>query len=188
MDGYYDPIVTHVLKRPLCICGYYGSRSIEVASFVAGYSGIPFADLERNIEHRLGCNLYDASSPECIEKEEYACLRSIIKSRPYSVVALRPQTLSSARVAKLIHKKADLIYIKGDIFLIFGRVLDLLERVERTRYLNFDGYDPRNIRSLNVLMMKHAQEYSKAKWIIDIERIHPREVAQEILQKLPAIY
>ena len=186
MDGYYDPYPCHFLSEPLVLCGFYGNRIPEIGAWLSSYTGIPFADVERRIEHHLGrsLSLLGPNDQKMVERAELTCLRSILTTQPYPIVALRPQSLLQNKVASLIRKKSTSIHLHSDIFVVFGRVLDLLERRERTRYLDFGGADPRNIRSLNIIKEQYTKSYGRANYHLPVDNRHPKTVAQSILQDI----
>lgn len=184
MDGYYDPIVSHFLEKPLCLCGFWGARIPEIAVHVSSYTGIPLADLERKIEHSLGESLSFVAK-KGREKElvstEYRCLEHLLDSRPYPVVALRPETLMNPKAARLIQNKMRLIYISCDMFQLFPKVLELISRPERSRLLNFQDANPEDMASLDELFRRLETNYVRADTTLKGDQKSTRQVAHEIL-------
>ena len=187
MDGYYDPIVTHFLDKPICICGFWGSRLPKIAIHLSSYTGIPFADLERKVEHDLGISLPALKKQnrmrELMESEQ-RCLNQIMKTRPFPVVALRPETLMSPQAATFIKENMRLIYIASDIVDLQQRILILVERPIRTRLLDIEETNVHDISSVTQTFQRFEQSYLRADTLIKVKKQNPRQVAKEIIQLL----
>ena len=189
MDGYYDPIVSHFLDKPVCLCGFWGARVPEIAVLASSYTGIPFADLERKIEHRLGaslCSLYAKGHLGSLDEVEHECLRHLLSSRPYPIVSLRPETLMQPRNARLVANKMRLIYIKKDIFSLFATISKIRARKEKNRLMNLQFADPEDLHSVNRLLKSVEGQYTRADQTIYVEKDEPRAIAKDVIALLDA--
>lgn len=184
MDGYYDPIVTQVLEKPIALCGVWGSCIPEVAAHISSYTGIPFVDLERHMEHLLGASLSVLrGKPEKIFELEYRALQKVLSVRPYPIIALRPETMWNEESSQLL-TKSKTVYIQIDFIAAQERVLDWCKKKNYTRFLNLQGIDPSSTLDFQDLVARSEKKYEQVDIVMQAKRHHPRHIAQDILQML----
>ena len=183
MDGYYDPIVTHVLSKPLAICGVWGANIPDVGAYISSYTGISFIDLERKIEHHLGRSLYHyARKEQKIIDVERACLEQLIRQPPYSVVALRPETLFDPHCAQVVQESMDLVFIDVQPAELQKGLEKLLQAPENNRFFQLDDLDWEDQQEIVEYFSSYRQAFQHADYIIVPQQTHPRHAAHEVIK------
>lgn len=188
MDPYYEPHGGIVLSRPIALIGFWGSRIPEIAVAVSQMSGIPFLDIERNIEHSIGMSLYKygiQQGQEGIVKMETKVLSKALSSAALPpIIALRPESFSNEANRNYILKQCDTIYVQKNIFLLFSQILSVLDRKERHRNVFIPVSDARDITQVASCLREYEQGYMEAHRVLSVERSHPLKIANQLLQEL----
>ena len=184
MDGYYDPIVVQVLDKPIALCGIWGACIPEVAAHMSSYTGIPFIDLERQMEHNLGASLSSLrGSLAEIQELEYQSLKKMISIRPYPIIALRPETMWDARCSGVLQESRT-VYIQIDFLHAQEKVIEWCSNRNYTRYLHLQGINPTNTQAFQLLVAQTEKKYEQVDMVMQAKRPHPRHIAQDILPLL----
>ena len=182
MDGYYDPIVTHVLSKPLAICGVWGANIPDVGAYISSYTGISFVDLERKIEHHLGRSLYHyASNEQKIVAVERACLEQLQRQRPYSIIALRPETLFDVQCAKLVQESMTLVFVDVQADHLQKGLEKLFDAPKNNRFFLLDDLDWQDPQEIAEYFLSYRKTFQKANHIIVPQKNHPRYAAHEVI-------
>ena len=184
MDGYYDPVVLQVLDKPIALCGVWGACVPEIAAHVSSYTGIPFVDLERHMEHTHGASLTCLrGDPEKILELERRSLKKILSVRPYPIIALRTETLWDEECSRLL-RKSTTAYIQIDFLIAQERILEWCKKRNYTRLLNLQGIDPMSTIDFQDLVARSEKRYEHVDIVMQAKRYHPRHIAQDILHML----
>ena len=183
MDGYYDPIVTHVLSKPLAICGVWGASIPDIGAYISSYTGISFIDLERKIEHHLGRSLYHyVRKEQKIIDVERACLEQLIHQPPYSVIALRPETLFDPRCANMVQDSMDLVFVDVQPEQLQQGLEKLMQAPKNNRFFQLDDLDWHDQQEIVEYFSAYRQTFQKANHIIVPQKHHPRYAAHEVIK------
>jgi shikimate kinase len=185
MDGYYDPMLTPVPGRPVAICGFIGSGVEETAFSVCRLSGLTLVDIERRMEHELGRSLrhhVEVYGDKGLGDLEHRLIHKGLRESPPPIIALRPYCMMDGRNLRMLERHSTLFYIERSIFLLFARILDLLEQNPQTRFLDFRGCNPKDITSISRLLMEQEPGYRLSEHRLKAMDRHPRDLAREILE------
>ncbi|MAA78458.1 MAG: hypothetical protein CL916_04300 [Deltaproteobacteria bacterium] len=184
MDGYYDPVVLQVLDKPVAILGVWGSCIPDVAAHISSYTGIPFVDIERHMEHSYGASLsFLRGNPEKILELERQSLKQVLSVRPYPIIALRPETMWDERCSQLL-RTSTTAYIQVDFLIAQERILEWCKKKNYTRLLNLQGIDPRSTLDFQDLVARSEKKYEDVDIVVQAKRHHPRHIAQDTVQIL----
>jgi len=184
MDGYYDPVVSQVLQRPIAICGVWGSCIPDVCAHIASYTGVPFVDLERYMEHVLGASLSSLCEDQNKLLElERKCIQDVCSVQPYPMIALRPETMWDEECTMLLGQ-CKTIYIQIDFLIAQKKVLDWCESRKYTRNLNLRGVNPADTVGFQNMVAFCEEKYHCADIVVQAKRHHPRHIAQDLLERL----
>ena len=185
MDGYYDPVVTHVLSKPLAICGFWGARIPDVGAYISSYTGISFIDLERKIEHHLGRSLRHYVSKEAkIVAVERACLENLRRQSPCVVIALRPETLFDETCARIVQESMDLVFIDILPNHLQQGIEELVHTQKDNRFFQLDDLDWTDMHQLTEYCLPYRACFLHAKDTLIPQKNHPRYIAQEVISTL----
>ena len=184
MDGYYDPVVLQVLDKPIALLGVWGACVPEIAAHISSYTGIPFVDLERHMEHVQGASLTRLrGKPEKISELECRSLKKILSVRPYPIIALRTETMWDEECAELLRTSMT-AYIQIDFLVAQERVLEWCKKKNYTRLLNLQGIDPTSTLDFQDLVACSEEKYEHVDIVVQAKRHHPRHIAQDLLHTL----
>jgi len=182
MDGYYDPIVTHVLSKPLALCGFWGASIPDIGAYISGYTGISFVDLERKIEHHLGRSLkhYNSNKTKIIAVERVS-LEQLSRQTPYSVIALRPETLFDPKCASIVQSVMNLVFVDVQPEQLQKRLETLMQTQKNNRFFELDDLDWRDLQEITAYFSSYRQAFQIANHTIVPEKNHPRYAAHEVI-------
>jgi shikimate kinase len=124
MDGYYDYHPQAELDRHLVFAGFLTDETRAVGHRLASLMGLPFADLDRKIEHHAGCSVGELVADEGesyyrhLEREQ---LRRALKDTPFGVVTLGDGALIDAGNRRAVTNHATLVALELDLPSCFFR-------------------------------------------------------------------
>ena len=105
MDDYYAPHPRLLLGEPLLLVGQVGAGTSLVARAIAARTGLPFVDVDRNVENSAGCSLPELVGRDgiaALATHSAAALERAFARRPCAVIAggsapLKPEAMRLAR-------------------------------------------------------------------------------------------
>lgn len=86
--GYYDHHATHNIEQPIVLMGPPWSGVVSSAAWIASITGIRFVDLDRLVEHRLGCSIPSLGSralENTFRDFQLDVLRQELPKTPYGI-------------------------------------------------------------------------------------------------------
>jgi chorismate synthase len=165
----------------LYLCGLSGSGKSTVGQLVAKSLGLPFFDLDVEIERATGQSVREIFSKEgeaAFRALEIATLRKLSAGQP-SVIALGGGTIMSAAARDLLRRSGDTVWLQVPVATLAARLTG-----DTTRPL-LAGKDP--VAALGELETKRATTlHLVADAIIDASG-HPEQVAQRVVGALGAL-
>ena len=163
--------------------GFWGAQIPETVVGIASVTGIPIIDVERRLEHHLGMRLQDYVDSFGLQKlmslEEQQLPKMIPKSGMPPIIALQPLTLMSKKNRSYLRKHTDMYYLEKSVFFLFANILEVLDRVEQTRFFHIPVENPRDISQISNLLKKYKSDCRKIQNIVEAN-MHPLKVAQKI--------
>lgn len=124
-DGYYDPSPLLLLEQPVAIAGLVGLDARRLGHHLAALTGLPFHGVDRLVEHRAGCSLWELvlrDGPERYRKLESEVLASALLDRPFGIIALGDGTLLSRENRRQLRRQATLIALERDLANCYWRL------------------------------------------------------------------
>ncbi len=97
MDGYYDHHALVTLERPIAITGSVHPEVRHLGYRLAALYGLPYADLQRAMEHRRGASaasLRSELAPLAYSRLEQDSLRELVRARPRGVITLPDRAIA----------------------------------------------------------------------------------------------
>lgn len=125
MDDYYAPHALLSLRRPLAVAGYVAADTRAVVYRVASLTGLPFADVDRKVEHRAGRSLWQLAADAGVaayRRLEAEAVRHELRSSPPGLVALGDGTLLDPELRREILDAVDLVALEMDLATCFWRL------------------------------------------------------------------
>ena len=169
LDPYYSPQPLLILDRPVALVGFFGARLPQIAAVVSATTGVPLGDLERMIEHRTGrslSRLVFESGIEALHQHEESLLEGLLQESPPPIIALGPATLQHAPSARLIRRKARVIYVRDTLLSLYGNLLDELDGATRRCWL-FPNSRPESVGSIQSAFAQYRASYESAERTLD---------------------
>ena len=185
MNSYYDTMVTHVLPKPLALCGFYGAEISRIAYQISCFTGIPVVDVERRLEHDMGCSLltlftrgtYDSVYP----LEEHLLFKATSESLP-PIIALRPDSMQNPHNLVQIQRSCTLVYIKYGAEYLFQQLQDAPDNPSNRLALSQLPFE--TAAALDKSLLTHESVFMTADKVFHLTNEHPKIVAHQLLNWL----
>lgn len=185
-EDYYDYAPQLKLHRHLVVAGYIGSESRAIGHRLAAFTGLPFADLDRKIEHYAGRSVWDLLWQEgetryrTLERE---ILTRELAARPLGVLVLGDGTLIDPRLRQQVLREATLLHLDLDLANCYWRLkANLADDAEHWHPLYPGPLD--SLEQLQPFYDRRQQSFEKADHRIELRGKHPTVAAEEIHQWL----
>lgn len=167
------------LRRPVALVGLMGAGKTTVGRRLARLLGLPFLDVDREMEIAAGRSLADIL--ESWGEAEYRngerrIVRRLVGGGP-SVIATGGKAFEDARTRRLLQQETITVWLKADVDVLHSRTK---KRPEKRPFL-----DPDNARSMLATMADEKADIFKAADIaVASGGTSRREVAGRILKAL----
>lgn len=117
MHDYYDhhPLVR--IERHVVLAGLVTADTRALGYQLAALNGLPFADLERKIEHHAGASTWKLARLEGVasyRRREQIALERALDDRPFGIVVLGDGTLIEPANRRLVDLRTHLVIIDYD--------------------------------------------------------------------------
>lgn len=188
MDDYYSPHPRVQLDQAIAIAGQIGSGARMIGRCLSARTGLPFVDVDRQVEHENGASLraqVASVGPRRLAERARDVLERVSLQRPWPVIVLDAAWPSIA-ATHLFTRRLALVYVqRPDSF--------LLEHVEKDLHRAGQwlvGDRPfvfRDARDLEHLHRDRAEILAKARILYDAEDLHPHRVAEALQDALGAM-
>lgn len=187
MRGYYDDFGPRPsLTRPLCLIGAAGCRAGAVAKSMAGLSGLPVVELDRNVESRAGKSLVEI----CLKHGEHAWrqveheeLEAALRQVPPAVIALGPGALDRKDSRAAVIDRADLVYLRWGLVELAAAARELIGD-------NPGGFPELHGAPITALglgpLLERREPFYQDGHVVDGKGRVPWQIARELLDGLPA--
>ncbi len=188
MRDYYEPYARFSLERPLVLAGQLGCGARMTARILCARSGLPFVEMDRQIEHEVGDDLAaiaEREGPKRVAERARLVLERIALQRPWPVVALDRAWPSDAAF-RLFGRKLDLVRIERP-------TAYLLERLEKEIHgagawvLGDRPFVFRNEEDLEAFGALREPLLERAGILLDAGDRHEHEVAEIVLEGLESV-
>lgn len=129
MDDYYDFAPMLHLPRPIALGGLLSADARHLGHRLSAVTGLPFHDVDRVVEHRAGCSLWELvlrQGPDAYRALETKVLDVVLRDSPPGVIALGDGTLLNEGNRRRVLADARLIALSRDAASCYWRVRELV--------------------------------------------------------------
>ncbi|MEM7355902.1 MAG: shikimate kinase [Acidobacteriota bacterium] len=123
--GYYDHHPTVRLDRHFVIAGYFVQETRQIGYQVAALTGLGVSDLDRKIEHHVGCSIQELLREQGEERYralECRWLGRLLGESPPGIITLGDGALIDAANRKQVLRNAELVALDLDLPNCYWRV------------------------------------------------------------------
>ena len=183
--GYYDPYPLVKLEKPLCLIGFMGCEVHSIVYFISSLTGLPFLELDKQIEHTVGMSLaqlYLEQGETRWRELESSYLKKALSMSPPRLICLGDGALLNPEHQQLCLSQSELIYLRRP-------QRSLLERIQRgrretpQRFPYWVKKSPSTFSDLEELLTLREPGYEKAHTLIDIGDLGALEAANRIIKR-----
>jgi shikimate kinase len=167
--------------KPLFLCGMMGSGKSTVGRLLAGQLGIPFHDLDSEIEEETGLKISDIFRLQGEKKFRQIERELVLKAaeRTEGVIALGGGALQNQQIVDRLKFKGWLIFLDAPISVLLSRLKN-----NTTRPILQNKDDAETKKKLKNLMTKRREMYRQSHIIVDCGTESPAEVAEAIIKRI----
>ena len=167
--------------KPLFLCGMMGSGKSTVGRLLAGQLGIPFHDLDSEIEKETGLKISDIFRLQGEKKfrqlEKYLVLKAA--ERTEGVIALGGGALQNQQIVDRLKLKGWLIFLDAPLSVLFSRVKN-----DSTRPILQNKNESETKDRIQQLLKERKQYYRQSHITVDAGLDDPGLVADSVIKKL----
>lgn len=124
MRDYYDPQPSLRLSRPIVLAGQVGAGTRMIGRALCGRTGLPFVEVDRQIEHESGRSLARIAVEEGLDRLSRLA-RSVFErlalQRPWSVIVF-DHAWPAPEANAFLRKRVDFVYVKRPVEHLFERL------------------------------------------------------------------
>ena len=186
--GYYDydPILS--LQRPIALTGFIGSGADGLGQAFSQRTGVPLVELDRWVEHRLGCSLSASAltggeAPQ--RRAERELLPRALEEKPCPVIVLGDGTLLDKKLLALVRANTWLVYLRVPFDVAFADLQQ--ERVPRTSLYPWLGHRPTDVKDVWPVFEPRMVGYEAAHRIIDRGDLSAIKASQILMDEAPVL-
>ncbi len=184
MDGYYDYAPRKIPAVPICLIGFMGAGTHQLASLVSQMTGLPLFDIDRHIEHMAGRSLahsYLEAGEFWVRDQEKAILSKALQSVPPGIIALGDGILLDPVNQDEVNSESILVYIERSLeSLLAGIRAELLKRP--AKYPQLIMMPPDDLESIRRLLDLRLPGYCRADFVIRGDNRKLSSLAGEIIR------
>jgi shikimate kinase len=187
LDDYYSPHPRIALSEPLLLVGQAGSGTTQVAHAIAARTGIPFADIDRNVENAAGClpQLVATEGLGALAERSARALERAVARRPCAVIAGGSAATTPA-VMEWACEQARVVYVRRPPDVLLRRILAQLESQPGSLY-QFALATPASSEELAPLLEAQEPALESAHVILEAGARHPHLLSTELIDALDRI-
>ncbi len=184
--GYYDHHPTVQIDKPFALVGFAGSGVQQITHFLARTTGLPFSDIERQVEHDASRSLSQVHIEEgeaAWRKMERQAVRRELNSSPHRLICLGEGSLINRELADEVFAKAHVVYIRRAREHLLRRIHRGL-RENPSRFPLFLNSFPISAMTLEPLLALREPVYERAQTMLDAGDFGPVEMALQVARRL----
>ena len=188
LTDYYDPSPRFLLSRPIVIGGQLGCGAALIGRSLSARTGLPFAQVDRVIEHEAGALLARIAEREGaarVERWARSVLERIVTQPPCGVIVL-DRAWPSIEVVGLLRRRCHFIHVKRSPRVLFDR---LFHKVRSTdRWLLGELADTfESEADLAKLLAAREPLLDEAGFLLDAGAQHDLQIAQGLVESIEAV-
>jgi shikimate kinase len=174
------------LEKPVALVGFYGARVRRTGYFLSSMTGLPYSDLDRQIEHAASRSLSQVHLEEgeqawrALERD---LIRRNMRERPCRVLCLGEGALLDPEVRQELLEHTTLIYVRRPRAVLLKNIHVGL-REHPSRYPLMLHQFPLSTAALEPLLYRREPDYEKAHLMVDAHTLGPVETARLIASRL----
>jgi shikimate kinase len=186
--GYYDPHPTLDLACPLTLIGFVGSGAGRVGHGLAARTGLPLADLARDVEARVGMSrarILLEQGRSALRRLEADALRRALASKPSGIVVLGDAALLDPDSRQLVREDSHLVYIERPLAVLHQRVIQQCREAPGS-IPEFMLAPPLHPSLLEPMLEERRPGYGDARTILHGGDLHALELVDGLMRALEA--
>ena len=184
--GYYDPHPTLELARPLALIGFMGSGADRVGHGLCARTGLPLADIGRDVEARAGMSrarILLEQGRAVLRRLEGDALARALARQPWGVVVLGDAALLDPDSRRRVREETHLVYLERPLDVIHRRVLQQCRQAPGS-IPEFMLAPPSSPDLLEPLFEERRPGYGDARTILQGGDLHALELVDELMKAL----
>lgn len=188
MDDYYAPHPRLLLDQPLLLVGQVGSGTSAIARSIAARTGVPFADVDRDVESEAGRALAELVGHEglaALAERSARALDRALSRRPCAVIAGGSAPVAAERAA-WARERAGVVYVRRPADALWRRIRAQLEDRPGSLY-PFALATPETPEALQPFLDAQEPELARAHVLLDGGDRHVHAIAAELVDALDRI-
>jgi shikimate kinase len=188
MNDYYEPYPRLRLSRSVVLAGQLGCGAAVIGRHIASRTGLPFCEVDRSVEHEVGCSLARLAfeeGPGYIERRAEAILTRLVSRSPFGVVVLdRAWLPPTAR--GVLHRQTHFVHIQRPVEYLTKR-LDQEIRRAGDWVLGGSSIGPEERIDPDRLIDRRRLLLGEAHVVLDAGEQHEIHVADLLLESLEQV-
>lgn len=188
MIDYYDPSPRIRLARSIVIAGQLGCGARMIGRTLSARTGLPFAEVDRLIEHEAGRSLREIAAEEGTKRIE-ALARTVLErralERPFGLIVV-DRAWPAAESRRLLRRRLDFVHVKRPARFLFERLTRRLGPAEGWLLGELAG-NLRDESDLEPLFAQRTPLLAEAQILLDAGSRHEMRVAQLLAGSLEAV-
>lgn len=128
MEGYYDYAPRLQLEQHVLLTGFIATETRSIGYRLAALNGLPFADLDRMIEHQAGMSIWKlvwTQGERHYRFLERECLRRELDARPFGILTLGDGALIDDELGQEARARAAVVALELDLPNCYWRLKSL---------------------------------------------------------------
>lgn len=185
-EDYYSPHPRRQLSRPLAVTGQLGSGVASVARGVAARTGLPFVELERLVEARIGSTralLAHQKGFGALRAEEESALLRALRDRPPPILSIEGAMPTGQTMLDMLHESASVVYVRHPEEELLARIQSC-RRQSPARYPEFMISAPCSLEALAPFLAQRSDALERAHAFVDAGGLHAHRIAELLLDSL----
>lgn len=170
----------------MALVGFYGARVQRAGYFLASFTGLPYSDLDRQVEHAASRSLsqihLEEGEPAWRELER-TLIRRNLRERPCRILCLGEGALLDPEVRQEVLEQSTLVYLRRPRSILLQNIHAGL-REQPSRYPLLLHNFPLSPAALEPLLYRREPDYERAHLMVDAHTLGAVETARLIASRL----
>ena len=188
MNDYYEPALRIALPRPIVIGGQLGCGSRLIGRSLCARTGLPFVEVDRQIEHEAGralAQIAEEEGEERVARWARAVLERLALQRPWSVIVL-DHAWPTAETTYLLRRKLDFVHVARSDAFLQSRLVKELDLSFRWLLEEPGGWSAGEL-DLAALAAHRAPLLTEARILLDAGDQHEHLIAGLLLDSIESL-
>lgn len=184
--GYYDHHALVTIDKPVSLIGFSGAGVHRATYFLSSMTGLPFTDVDRQVEHLAGRSVAQIVIEEgeaAWRKLEQQVVLKSLRETPPRILCLGEGALLDAKVRKEVMWRSKLVYVRRPREVLLRNIQKGLGE-SPGRFPLFIQNMPLSTVALEPLLAARETYYERAHVHVDVADIGAIDVARLVAERL----